>query len=61
MRINLPHGPIDNHIIDWINLVLSYSDLPKVTRQDRIRGYIAVPSWAARDVSDSLRAVGLAT
>lgn len=60
MRINLPHGPIDSKVLDWIDLVLSYNGVPPISRQDRIRGYVNVPSWAARDVSDSLKAVGLA-
>lgn len=59
MRIALPEGYTPSYVLEALNLILAANDLPKVNRQDRIRGYIQIPTENVSDVVNSLQAVGL--
>lgn len=55
----LPDGYVSSRVIDMIDMILAWNNLPRITRQDRIRGYIAIPKDAVNDVVMSLKANGL--
>lgn len=60
MRLVLPSGHIDLGVINMIDTILLANDLPRINRQDRIRGFVSIPAEAASNVTQSLKAVGLA-